>query len=237
MPCGSDIMGSPRTRRRCRRFKPLFACDVPDPLLRPQLRMRNDVKQPDSCSSFRSIRGYRPGDFFTRGTTLGGNTRACPVASCYECFHPADGYSSWRPSSCAGVPRITACTRCFSPLKSERFECPLSSDDDGEEEEEVVVQAASSPTKCECKTHVETKPVTSDAFTMTDKLTRDQGTMAQLEVSDQAVDATLVMRDVATDTDDSFEEAVREAAADEFRFSGSRSRTFSRRSIKFEKEY
>ncbi|GFS26712.1 hypothetical protein ElyMa_005223900 [Elysia marginata] len=225
MPCGSDIIDSP-TRRRYRFSKRCTDLTCPDPLLRPPLDIRNAACRQDSCASFRAIRGYRPGDFFTRGTTVGGSTRACSLTDASERIHAAGGYSTWNRSTCAGVPRITTCTRFGSPSENmTRFRCSPRKSDSSSSGEDF------SPQKCECTTQVETQTVTSNAFTMTEKRSRDQGTVVDLQMSDKTVDATLVMRDVATDTDDEFVMQF-----DDFLHSESRrsTRSFStKRSIKF----
>ena len=186
---------SPKRRIRC--GSPCTGIDSPDPLLRPPPRLREALYSPNACVSFRAIRGYRPRDYFTRRTSLGGDVKIGGLAGASAKIHAVDGYV-WRPEPCACVSQISACSRFYTYRSSSNHHKHGSSSSSDEETE------IARPQKCECTSQVETKSVTSDAFTMTDRNMRDQGTMVDLERSDKAVDATLTMRDVTTDTDDEF---------------------------------
>ncbi|RUS86586.1 hypothetical protein EGW08_005667 [Elysia chlorotica] len=210
-----------RTGRQCSPCTYNTSIYSPEVLSRPTPGLREDVYSPTAGFSYRANRGYRPRDYFTRMTSLGGDANPTGLAGVSARTNASDGFV-WRPPQpCSCVPEISTCSRFGSSQYNKTQEKPPAcsrndrkqdnpnssseeEDEDDDEEEEESEEEPTPPCLCMCTNEVETKAVTSDAFTMTEVNMREQGTMVELHYSNKLVDATIVMRDVTTDTDDKF---------------------------------
>ncbi|GFO30084.1 hypothetical protein PoB_005658900 [Plakobranchus ocellatus] len=198
--------------------------------MRPPGRLREAANSPLGYVSFRAIRGYRPGDYFTRGTSVGGNTRAGSLAGTAASVHPGDGFT-WTPSTCTNYPKISACSRFNHAYQNTPAHVPHAAPPSEEFLAGDPDEGSPPPPPCVCRSYVETKPVTSDAFTMTETRVRDQGTSVDLQTADKSIATTLTTRDVFTEIEDEIFDMME--ADPLYRLSNYRLSTRSRSSVRF----